>query len=102
MSIAFDGLDNRKEVYYLFEQMGKRLPEPMAMVERARFLESLIPQSVSCWATKPLRVDPCTASDAYHLFCAITLVLDVPIETAAKRLERYIANGGCFTLRCSG
>ncbi len=89
---SFDGLDNRREVWILFERLGANFPEPIAMELRAKFLESLIPKSVSCFATKPLKVDPCSAGQAYHLFVQITGVLGVPIETAAKLLDKAVTD----------
>lgn len=88
---SFDGVDNRKEVRILFERMGKDFPEPVAMAMRAKFLESLIPESVSCFASKPLKVDPCSASQAFALFVQITGVLGVPVEKAAKLLDIFVS-----------
>lgn len=86
----YDTLEDRREILILFQRLGKHLPEALAMRKRARFLESLIPESVSCFAELPLKVTPCSAVEAYHLFIAIVGVLGVPIAEGAKRLDAEV------------
>lgn len=90
---SFDGKDNRKEVMYLMGQIGYGLPERDSKVKRARFLQSLIPLSITSMAAQPLIVNPdeCDIVGAYHLFVAITGVLGVPIEQAARMLDKYVS-----------
>ena len=88
---TFDGLDNRKTVYDLFVRMGKGLSEDDAGLARAGFLCGLIARySVNGFADVPATVEPCNASDAYHLFVAITSHLGVNIVEAANLLEAVI------------
>lgn len=90
---SFDGRDNRRSLMELFVRLGQGFPKQVAARRRARFLRSLIPQSVSCFAQLPLKISPCSAVEAYHLTVAITGVLGVPIDVAASRLERLVRAG---------
>jgi hypothetical protein len=91
---SWDAKDNRREVWILFERLGKSYPEPIAAELRAKFLESLIPESVSCFANKPLKVDPCSAGQAFQLFTQITGVLGVPVQRAAILLDEFVTKQG--------
>ena len=87
---SFDGLDNRKAVMELFQRLGERYPEELAMRKRAEFLRGLLGMSTNGFKGKPMVVDDCSAIDAYLLFIAITNALGVSIERAAMRLENYV------------
>jgi hypothetical protein len=87
---AFDGLDNRKAIMNLMVRLGHGLDEMSAAKKRARFLQRLLPASTSGFFDKPMTVTPCSAVEAYHLFVAITGVLGVPIDVAARKLEDEI------------
>jgi hypothetical protein len=87
---AFDGRDNRKTVLELFVRLGNGLPDAVANIRRAGFLQALLSESRNGFASKPMTVGPCTAVEAYHLFVAICGVLGVPVETGAKLLEQRI------------
>jgi hypothetical protein len=87
---SFEGLDNRKTVLDCFVRLGHELGEVEAAKKRAWFLQGLLSDSTNGFADKMVRVSPCTAVDAYMLFVAITGVLGVPVERAAKRLEEYV------------
>ena len=87
---SFDGLDNRREIIILFQRLGEGLPDVIANQWRAKWLQSLIPHSVSGMATAPLIVQPCDPIEAYRLFVAITGVLGVPIDKAAKMLDEEV------------
>lgn len=84
---TFDNLSDRREMVILFERLGEGLPELDARKVRAKFLQDLIPHSVSSLADNPLIVSPCGATDAYFLFINITGVLGVPIADGARLLE---------------
>ena len=90
---SFDGRDNRRELIILFERMGKDLPEFMAKQKRAKFLLSLIPSGMKALANKPWSIDSeqCHPVGAYNLFIAITGILGVPIEKAAKLLDEAVS-----------
>lgn len=90
---SFDGKDNRKEIMYLMGQIGYDLPDEIARMKRAKFLQSLIPHSITSMAAQPLIVNPdeCSITGAYQLFVAITGVLGVPIDQAAGMLEKYVS-----------
>ena len=90
---SFDGLDNRRTLMDLFSRLGAGLPTDRANARRARFLQWLIKASNSGWCEKELQVSPCTAVEAYNLFLAITAQLDVPINTGARLLERWVRLG---------
>lgn len=89
---SFDGLDNRREVMILFQKLGEGLPDVQARIVRAKWLQDLIPHSVSSLATAPLIVSPdrCDPVGCYHLFVAITGCLGVPIDKAAKMLDETV------------
>ncbi len=87
---SFDGLDNRKTVMDLFKKMGRGLPDDLAGMRRAGFLQGLVMLSGNGFKSRPMFVDPCSASEAYGIFVAVTGVLGVPIETAAVLLEQVV------------
>ena len=87
---SFDGLDNRKEVMRMFKRLGEGCSEDEACARRAVFLQSLLADSRSSLAGRPCNVQPCTPTEAYFQFVALTGVLGVPIEKAAKRLEEAV------------
>jgi hypothetical protein len=84
---TFDGLDNRREVMILLQRLGSD-------GRRARFLESLVPHSCRGFAGLPMKVaDRCDPVAAYYMLVGITNELGVPIDTAARLLEREVR--GC-------
>ena len=90
---TFDNLQDRKELVILFEKLGEGLPDAMQWAVRAKWLESLIPSSVSGLATAPMKVNPesCrTGALTYILFAQIVGVLGVPIRDAARLLDRFV------------
>jgi len=88
---SFDGLDNRKTVLDLFKRMGHGLTESEAAAARAGFLQGLVhSRSTTCFAMLPIFVSPCSVTEAYHLFVAITGVLGVPIDEGARLLEEVV------------
>lgn len=89
---TFDTMEDRKELVILFQKMGEGLPEPEAMKVRAKFLEGLIPLSLSSMAATPLKVSPqaCNPLGAYFLFIAIVGVLGVPIADAARKVDAAV------------
>jgi len=92
---TFDNLGDRRELVILFQRLGANLPEYLARQARARWLESLIPHSVSSMASAPMIVNPevCHPTGAYDLFIQIVGVLGVPIRVAAQKLDRFVAAG---------
>jgi hypothetical protein len=74
----------------LFVRMGQSLPEEIARERRAEFLRSLLAGSTNGFAGKAMQVTPCDAVQAYHCFVALTGVLGVPIDRAARKLENYV------------
>jgi hypothetical protein len=81
---TFDGKDNRREIMLLLQRLGSD-------TQRARFLESLIPSSVNGFAGYPINIQgSCDAVAAYFLLAGICNELGVPIERAAKLLERKV------------
>ncbi len=82
---TFDGLDNRREIMILLERLGTDQ-------RRAKFLESLIPNSLKGFAGCPMKVfGPCNAVTAYYMLVGVTNELGVSINCAARRLEAEIA-----------
>lgn len=79
----------------LMQKLGSKLPAPLDKERRARFLQGLIPHSVSSLAKAPLQVNAagCDPIGAYHLFVAITGVLGVQIDKAAKLLDEEVRKG---------
>ena len=84
---SFDGLDNRRELMILFQRLGENLPEQLAREKRAEFLRRLIKRSGNGFADKAASVKPCDPVEAYFAFNAITGVLGVNVDAAAKLLE---------------
>src|SRR3990167_110842 len=93
---TFDNLGDRWELVRLFGLLGEGLPDAMARDVRAKWLQSLIPLSVSSMAEAPVRVNPdaCHPVGAYHLFVQIVGVLGVPIADAARYLDRTVSKRG--------
>ena len=89
---TFDNVEDRRELVILFQKLGEGLPEAMANEVRAKFIEDLIPQSVSGLADAPLKADPkqCHPSGAYMLFVQVVGVLGVPIREAARKLDGVV------------
>lgn len=84
---TFDGLDNRKEVMILLQRLGSDR-------RRADFLESLIPASVNGFAAAPLRVaGACDPVAAYYMLVGVCNELGVPVNEAARRLDRLVSKG---------
>lgn len=81
---TFDGLDNRREVMILLDRLGSDK-------YRARFLESLIPNSVKGFANCPMKVrGPCDPVMAYYMLVGICNELGVSINKAAGLLDETI------------
>ena len=87
---TYDTLEDRRTIMQLLVRLGDGLPEQLGNKRRARFLQSLIGGSDNGFAEKELKVTPCDAVRAYHLFVAITGCLGVDIDVAAQRLETMI------------
>lgn len=87
---SFDGLDNRRELMILLQRLGSKLPLQLANECRAKFLQGLIPHSIGALAGIPIKVQPCDPVSAYHYLVAITGVLEVPIDKAARLLEQEV------------
>ena len=93
---TFDTVSDRRELVILFQKLGEGLPDKQAQEVRAKWLESLIPISVSSLANAPMKVNPdaCHPVGAYQLFVQIVGVLGVPIREAAKRLDEEVKRKG--------
>ncbi len=87
---GYDTLDDRREIMILFVRLGDGLPDDKAGRKRANFLRSILPDSVNGFASATLRIDPCTAVEAYGLFGAITGVLGVSIAKATAKLVEAV------------
>lgn len=89
---TFDNLGDRRELVILFEKLGEGLPDQLARAVRAGFLESLIPLSYSQMRGSPMKANPaeCSPTGAYQLFIAITGVLGVSIDDAARKLDDVV------------
>lgn len=84
---TFDGLDNRREVMILLERLGSDR-------RRAEFLESLIPSSLKGFAGCPMKVaGNCDSVAAYFMLIGVCNELGVPINEAARRLDREVSHG---------
>lgn len=82
---SFDGKDNRREIMILLQRLGTDQ-------RRAKFLESLIPQSLKGFANCPMKVrGDCDPVSAYFMLVGVCNELGVPINEAARRLERVIS-----------
>ena len=93
---SFEGLDNRKTVFFLLKRLGHGLPEFQQAQMRADWLRDLVKASENCFAQKMVHLEPCCLADAYFAFVAITGCLGVPVEKGAKLLEQRIRQGvGC-------
>ena len=89
---SFDGLDNRRDVMHLFKRLGEHLPPHMANQKRAEFLQSLIKFSGNGFASRMIQMQAatCDTVGAYNAFVAITGVLGVEINAAARLLEEAV------------
>lgn len=84
---SFDGLDNRREVMILLERLGSD-------ERRAKFIESLIPQSQRGFAACPVEIrGHCPSVTAYFMLVGVCNELGVSIIEATRRLEGVIRNG---------
>lgn len=82
---TFDGLDNRREIMILLHRLGDNK-------HRAKFLESLIPDSHKGFAGCPMQVrGHCDPVSAYFMLVGICNELGVSINVAARKLEREVA-----------
>lgn len=88
---SFDGLDNRKSLMDLFRRMGEGASWEEGCKRRGKFLQRLIDGSTNGFSGKPNQMAPCDTVDAYLAFGAITGVLGVDIDQAARKLERAVA-----------
>ena len=78
---SFDGLDNRREIMILLQRLGSD-------ERRARFIESLIPNSAKGFADCPMKVrGACDPVAAYYMLVGVTNELGVSINEAARLLE---------------
>ena len=93
---SFDGLDNRREIMILFQHLGSDR-------RRARFLESLIPNSLKGFAGCPMTVrGNCDPIAAYYMLVGITNELGVSINEAARLLDQEVSqNYRRSSLRCT-
>lgn len=81
---TFDGLDNRREIMILLERLGSDK-------RRAKFLESLIPNSLKGFAGCPMKVKGnCSPVTAYYMLIGVCNELGVSINTAAHKLEMEV------------
>lgn len=87
---SFDALDNRREVFILFERLGLGLTEADGNERRAAFLRKLLTFSENGFAEKMVQITPCNAVDAYRIFGAITGCLGVNVDKAAKLLDNVV------------
>lgn len=92
---TFDTLEDRREIYYLFEQLGKGLPSDQAAWWRGKFLEML--SAIGEGAMEGWTVTPCTAQEAYDLFWKIVGVLGVPTSEAARLLTECVRKKAWMT-----
>ena len=82
---TFDGLDNRREIMILLQRLGSDR-------RRARFLESLIPSSLKGFAGCPMTVrGACDPVAAYYMLVGVCNELGVPINEAARKLDREVS-----------
>ena len=82
---SFDGLDNRREIMVLLQRLGSDS-------KRAKFLESLIPNSAKGFAGVPMKVQGnCDPIAAYYMLVGITNELGVSINQAARLLDREVS-----------
>lgn len=81
---TFDGLDNRREIMILLQRLGSD-------TARARFIESLIPNSLKGFAGCPMKVvGDCDTARAYFMLLGVTNELGVSINTAARLLDEEV------------
>ena len=89
---SFDGLDNRREIMILFQRLGSD-------ERRAKFIESLIPNSLKGFAGCPMKVQgACDPVAAYYMLVGVTNELGVSINTAAKLLDEEVRRAGCASV----
>ncbi len=80
---TFDGLDNRREVIYLLDQLGSD-------ARRAQFIESLIPHSLK-FCGVPMKVQGhADTIAAYFMLVGVCNELGVSINEAAQLLEKEV------------
>lgn len=84
---TWDGLDNRRWLMESLEALGHGLDEYRAGMKRAMFLRGLLDEAEPFWIGRSLRIDPCSAVEAYHLLVALMSGFGIPMERAAERLE---------------
>ena len=104
MSVQFDTFDtlgDRRELVILFQRLGADLPEVLAREARAKWLESLMQDSLTMAAPLHVNPDTCHPIGAYSLFIQIVGVLGVPIRVAAKKLDAYVTRGIWFPNKSS-
>lgn len=83
---TFDGRDNRKEIMSMLFRLGSDR-------KRAKFIESLIPNSAKGFTNCPMKVKgDCTPVSAYFMMVSICNELGVSINTAARKLEAEVKN----------
>lgn len=81
---TFDGKDNRREVMILLSRLGSDQ-------RRARFIESLIPNSLKGFAGCPMKVTgQCDPVAAYFMLVGVCNELGVSINVAASKLEKVV------------
>lgn len=81
---TFDGRDNRKELMILLQRLGSDK-------RRAVFLKGLIPSSLKGFAGCPMEVGgACDPVAAYYMLLGVCNELGVPINTAARKLEKIV------------
>lgn len=89
---TFDNLSDRKDLVYLFEQLGAGLPEERARDVRAKFLRMVVLLSHTSLANSVADIDPeqCDATKAYQSFVHIIGVLEVRMADAVRILEECV------------
>lgn len=87
---SFPGRDNQRELMILLQRLGDGHSEVEGGKRRAAFLQGLIRSSKNGFADKMARMEPCDAVAAYFAMVHITGVLGVPMDNAARRLERIV------------
>ena len=86
---SFDSLQNRRTVMDLFRRLGDGVPYDVACKRRGKFLQSLLEASQNGFAGKASQMSPCDTVDAYLAFGAITGVLGVDVDEAARSWSEW-------------
>ena len=81
---SFDGLDNRRELMILLQRLGTDQ-------DRANFISSLVQKSQNGFAGVQAKVVNCDPVAAYFMLVSVCNEVGVPINDAAKRLERVVS-----------